>query len=100
MFIRKSITWIEHKLEYGSALAFQSLRNCQNAGSLAVVSLWSSYIIINVRDAPVCIAIHKSHLNWQLLKVDQKYSAHLPGILLRESDAELTVVKDEASEVN
>lgn len=96
MFIGKSITWIERKLEYGAALAFQS----QNAGSLTVVSLWSSYIIINVRDAPLCIAKHKSHLNWQLLKGDQKYSAHLPGILFRESDAELTVVKEEPSEVN
>lgn len=66
--------WIEHELECGVVLAFQSLRNCQNAGSLAVVSFWSSYIIISVRDAPVCIAKHKSQLNWQLLKEDQKYS--------------------------
>ena len=41
----------------------------------AVKTHWRSYIIISVRDAPVWIAKDGSHLNWQFLKEDQKYSS-------------------------
>lgn len=55
-----------------SVPAFPSLRNCQNARFLTVLSLWSSYIIFSVSDAPVCIAKHGSHLNWQLCRLSRK----------------------------
>ncbi len=100
MYLR--LTHIQHKLKWRVVLAFLSLQKCQNDGSLRVVSHWSSYIIIRVRDAPAWIAKDGSHLNWQVLKEDQKYTtpAHLPGNLNRESEIQLTAVKKGLIEVN